>query len=105
MSLIESIGIAFQIHDDVINLESEEYIKTKGYMGEDIHEGKLTLIALHSLRESNEVLLLQVISGVCYVSTYEGVRHALDTNGIKDYRIKALVGGSCASLGQYLNRD
>merc|ERR1719187_1443232 len=40
----------------------------------------------------------QVVSGVCYVSTYEGVRHTLDINGIKDLRIKALVGGSCASL-------
>lgn len=40
----------------------------------------------------------QVVSGVFYVSTYEGVRHMLDTNGVKDLRIKALVGGSCASL-------
>ena len=42
----------------------------------------------------------QVVSGVFYVSTYEGVRHMLDTNGVKDLRIKALVGGSCASLGK-----
>ena len=34
------------------------------------------------------------------MSTYEGVRHTLDINGIKDLRIKALVGGSCASLGE-----
>ena len=40
----------------------------------------------------------QVVSGVCYVSTYEGVRHLLDTNGIKNSRLKALAGGSCASL-------
>ena len=37
-----------------------------------------------------------------YVSTYEGVRHMLDTNGVKDLRIKALVGGSCASLGKWM---
>merc|ERR1719244_2559629 len=37
----------------------------------------------------------QVVSGVCYVSTYEGVRHLLETNGVTDYRLKALVGGSC----------
>ena len=37
-----------------------------------------------------------------YVSTYEGVRHMLDTNGVKDLRIKALVGGSCASLGKWV---
>lgn len=40
----------------------------------------------------------QVVSGIFYVSTYEGVRHTLDINGIKDLKIKALVGGSCASL-------
>lgn len=40
----------------------------------------------------------QVVSGVFYVSTYEGVRHTLEVNGVKDYRVKALVGGSCASV-------
>lgn len=40
----------------------------------------------------------QVVSGVAYVSTYEGVRHVLDSNGIKDMKVKALVGGSCASV-------
>ena len=43
-------------------------------------------------------LSLQVVSGVAYVSTYEGVRHMLDMNGMKDLRVKALVGGSCASI-------
>jgi len=40
----------------------------------------------------------QVVSGVCYVSTYEGVRHMLDRHGIKDNKVKAMVGGSCASV-------
>jgi len=40
----------------------------------------------------------QVFSGVCYVSTYEGVRYTLDRNGVKDLKLKALAGGSCASL-------
>jgi len=40
----------------------------------------------------------QVVSGVAYVSTYEGVRHMLDNNGIKDFKVKAMVGGSCASI-------
>ena len=43
--------------------------------------------------------LSQVFSGVCYVSTYEGVRYTLDRNGVKDLKLKALAGGSCASLG------
>ena len=33
---------------------------------------------------------VQVVSGLCYVSTYEGVRHMLDNNGVKDNKIKAL---------------
>ena len=41
---------------------------------------------------------MQVVSGVCYVSTYEGVRHLLDINGMTNSRVKALAGGSCASL-------
>ena len=50
----ENMGIAFQIHDDVINLESSEYSKSKGYRGEDIHEGKISLIVIHSLNNSSE---------------------------------------------------
>ena len=34
----ESIGVAFQIQNDLLNLEGEEYIAVKGYSGEDIHE-------------------------------------------------------------------
>ena len=48
----DAIGIAFQIHDDIINLESQEYAKSKGYRGEDIHEGKITLMVIHSVANS-----------------------------------------------------
>ncbi|EAR95693.2 polyprenyl synthetase protein (macronuclear) [Tetrahymena thermophila SB210] len=48
----ERIGVAFQIQDDILNLEGEEYKKTKGQSGEDIHEGKMSLIVLHSLQNS-----------------------------------------------------
>lgn len=33
-----------------------------------------------------------------YVSTYELVRHRLEQSGVRDNKVKALVGGSCASL-------
>ena len=46
------------------------------------------------------MLCLQVVSGIFYVSTYEGVRHILDKNGIQDPRVKAMLGGSCASMGE-----
>ncbi len=49
----ESIGIAFQIQDDILNLVGEEFSKGKG-LGEDIHEGKKTLILLHTLEKASE---------------------------------------------------
>jgi solute carrier family 25 protein 44 len=44
------------------------------------------------------VSAFQVVSGVCYVSTYEGVRHILDKNGVTDNKAKAFLGGGCASV-------
>lgn len=44
---------------------------------------------------------IQIVSGVFYVSTYEGVRHILNTDPYTaqfDSRIKALIGGGAASL-------
>jgi solute carrier family 25 protein 44 len=41
----------------------------------------------------------QVVSGICYVSTYEGVRHVLKKSDIvRDSKIRAFVGGACASV-------
>eukprot|EP01114_Cavostelium_apophysatum_P017196 TRINITY_DN504_c0_g1_i1.p1 TRINITY_DN504_c0_g1~~TRINITY_DN504_c0_g1_i1.p1 ORF type:complete len:386 (+),score=86.71 TRINITY_DN504_c0_g1_i1:164-1321(+) len=45
----ESIGIAFQIQDDLLNLEFDAAVATnKGGVGEDIHEGKRTIMVIHS---------------------------------------------------------
>lgn len=46
------MGVAFQIQDDLLNLEGEEFKKTKGYNGEDIHEGKITLMVIHHLQNA-----------------------------------------------------
>lgn len=43
---------------------------------------------------------VQIASGVLYVSMYEGVRHVLSQDPFTselDSRIKALIGGGCAS--------
>ncbi len=48
------MGVAFQIQDDLLNLEGEEFKKTKGYNGEDIHEGKITLMVIHHLQHSKD---------------------------------------------------
>ena len=44
---MELLGAAFQIQDDLIAITSEEYIKERG-LGEDIHEGKRTLMVLNT---------------------------------------------------------
>ncbi|MBI5332034.1 MAG: polyprenyl synthetase family protein [Candidatus Aenigmarchaeota archaeon] len=50
--LAESIGVAFQIQDDILSLTGEEFQKKKGY-GEDIHEGKRTLMVVYTLSRAN----------------------------------------------------
>ena len=41
----------------------------------------------------------QVVSGICYVSTYEGVRHVLDRSQlVTDTKVRAFLGGACASV-------
>ncbi|MGC8851284.1 MAG: polyprenyl synthetase family protein [Candidatus Micrarchaeia archaeon] len=48
----EAIGVAFQIQDDILNLVGEEFAKGKG-VGEDVHEGKHTLIVIHALSKAS----------------------------------------------------
>jgi len=49
----ESIGIAFQIQDDILDLTSGEFAKKKGGRGQDITEGKRSLIVIHTLKVAN----------------------------------------------------
>ncbi|MBU0636359.1 polyprenyl synthetase family protein [Candidatus Micrarchaeota archaeon] len=49
----ETIGIAFQIQDDILNLTGEKFQQGKG-IGEDIHEGKRTLMVIHSLHQESQ---------------------------------------------------
>jgi geranylgeranyl pyrophosphate synthase len=49
----ESIGIAFQIQDDILDLTGEEFAEKKGGRGQDITEGKRTLIVIHTLKVAN----------------------------------------------------
>ena len=46
----ESIGIAFQMQDDILDLKSEEFADKKGGHGKDITEGKRSLIVVHTLK-------------------------------------------------------
>jgi geranylgeranyl diphosphate synthase type 3 len=53
IDLSEHLSIAFQIKDDLLNLEESELSKGKGIIGEDIYEGKLTLMIIHTLNSNN----------------------------------------------------
>jgi len=61
----ESIGVAFQIQDDVLDLVGEKFAEGKGGLGRDITEGKRTLIVINTLEKAtyrDEKRLLEILS-------------------------------------------
>jgi geranylgeranyl pyrophosphate synthase len=52
--LAESIGVAFQMQDDVLDLTGQEFAKSKGCVGGDITEGKRSLMVIYALKKANE---------------------------------------------------
>jgi len=46
----ESIGVAFQMQDDILDLTSAEFTEKKGGRGQDITEGKRSLMVIHTLK-------------------------------------------------------
>lgn len=48
-SLVNDMALYFQIRDDLVNLASEDYSKTKGFC-EDFTEGKFSMPIIHALR-------------------------------------------------------
>jgi len=51
----ESIGVAFQMQDDVLDLTGKEFAEKKGGFGQDITEGKRTLMVIRTLKKANNV--------------------------------------------------
>ena len=49
----ESIGVAFQMQDDVLDLTGKAFAKNKGGVGQDITEGKRTLMVIHTLKKAS----------------------------------------------------
>ncbi len=71
----EAIGIAFQIKDDVLSIAGEEFSSKKGY-GDDITEGKRSLLVIHALKKANKQdkeKLLEILNA-----------HTTDKNLIKE---------------------
>jgi geranylgeranyl pyrophosphate synthase len=46
----ESIGVAFQMQDDILDLSGAEFAKKKGGVGGDISEGKRSLLVIYALQ-------------------------------------------------------
>ena len=49
----ESIGVAFQMQDDILDVTSAEFGKKKGGVGQDITEGKRSLMVIYTLKKAN----------------------------------------------------
>jgi geranylgeranyl pyrophosphate synthase len=49
----ESIGIAFQMQDDLLDLTGREFAEKKGGVGQDITEGKRTLMVIYTLKKAS----------------------------------------------------
>lgn len=84
----EAIGVAFQIQDDILNIAGEKFSKGKG-LGEDIHEGKRTLMVIHCLSNApkKEADRLRVIMN-SHPSDQKVIDEAIDiikTQGSIDY--------------------
>jgi geranylgeranyl pyrophosphate synthase len=51
----ETLGIGFQIQDDILDLKGGEFGEKKGGRGQDITEGKRSLIVIHALEAGKAV--------------------------------------------------
>lgn len=60
-----TIGIAFQLQDDILNIYESDLSKNKGGVGDDISEGKMTLLVIHTLDsadDSDKKRLVEILS-------------------------------------------
>jgi geranylgeranyl pyrophosphate synthase len=61
----EAIGVAFQIQDDVLDLTSKGFADKKGGVGQDITEGKRSLVVIHALdkaKSADKKRLIEILN-------------------------------------------
>jgi len=61
ITLVNDLGLFFQIRDDYINLQSDAYMTNKSFC-EDLTEGKFSFPIIHSiLKNSSDTKLLKIL--------------------------------------------
>jgi geranylgeranyl diphosphate synthase type I len=89
----ESIGLAFQMQDDVLDLTGKEFTEKKGGRGQDITEGKRTLMVIDTLKKANssdKKRLIQILNmhtsdqtlrdeAIAIMQKYNAIEHVKQT--------------------------
>jgi len=60
VALVNKLGIHFQLRDDYINLQSDQYMKEKGFC-EDITEGKFSFPVIHCIKHDKYHRLINIL--------------------------------------------
>ncbi|VVB77406.1 Short chain isoprenyl diphosphate synthase [uncultured archaeon] len=104
-----SIGIAFQLEDDLLNITKSRLAEKKGGVGDDIQEGKVTMLVIYTLEHSAEAdrkRLIQILKS--HTDNKEEIAEAIaiiDKYGAKDYTkalAQRLVSDAWKALDQLL---
>jgi len=89
----ESIGLAFQMQDDVLDLTGKEFAEKKGGLGQDITEGKRTLMVIGTLKKAkgnDRKRLIQILNlhtsdqklrdeAIAIMQKYNAIEHVKQT--------------------------
>jgi geranylgeranyl pyrophosphate synthase len=70
----ESIGIAFQMQDDILDLTGTEFAAKKGGVGQDITEGKRSLMVIYTLKKAKRVDRKRLIEILNMHTSEQGLR-------------------------------
>lgn len=67
--LATELGVFYQMRDDLLNVTSEEYMKTRGAFADDLTEGKFSLPVVLFLENPANIWLLPILKRGCHDDT------------------------------------
>jgi len=71
LDVVDHISIGFQIKDDLLNISKSNLAKGKGFLGEDIFEGKMTLMVLHTLNSNDPLSRKERLKEILLMKTMD----------------------------------